>query len=1197
MRAINTFEGVVDKDSLPTIVKNNNLVDALNSFSGKGGQTGARQNIPGNVKIDYPLSGALIHTVIGCVEDTVGNTLIYFVKNNLDVSPVILRYYPVEERISVVMQGSFIGLDNRIHSARVIDGDLLVWCDGFGINSVENSYQVVGSEPKILSLKKANTYGKRLTYEFYYDSLSFQTLDQTYSIAVTDLDGTPIFAETVFYTVNPVIDADLAFAAFATALDGIGAPIDVSLVGNIITASPTFSDRRIVFTQSTFDVHCVSINHYPVNTDTRMITLKKFMPVAAPLPRQVADSTLNENKIWGHTFQFRYRDIYFNGSRSEFSPVSYVPTNFVRNTDYTGDVYYNSQDFNKIIININDTRFLAAEWKSLVRKIEIAVRDGENGLWKSVGVYNVADIGVNVNEIEFLNDTILPVIPSDTNSAPDTQALKNFDYVPRLAETLVPVYGKEGECRLAICGVVDDYDLEPGLYADIGVYGYNIGDVEDTSDQFSYRKTFKSGGVYDVSVVYEDLYGRQSPALKLGRVRMPFDVASDAYGFTVDFNSPPPIWANRFRILASKNLNQAKYLQVPCSSVTYWQIYPAEKIFQIVPIVPGTTATHVAFFISLRYAIGGTFEYSAPQPITDFDNPPTVTQSFGVYLFDEVSVEANVFIPLKNDRLQILNWHNYPITDPIEDMNVKIAGYSLVPSASLGVANDLGAGFYVFVEIDENLISKFPDSLLLGPQEWDEPDRPVIQCEIYRERTSEDPFSYEMDSLYYVTNPGLSTRSHGGQKIIRDRGDTYITDKELQVHSLGLDQFLRLTKVDMVRVEHPNLHYAVDTPGGDFGRANAENEFYREVYAFNKIRLSDVYVPDVAVNGISSFRGGEFININKDLGYIKRAETLGGVMLVVCQFGSQPIYVGTDSISFGGNSLVGVSNKILNKGADLTVNYGSFHPESIINNGRYIYGFDVKEGVVWRYNPGNGMYPVSDYGWHNEFKDLVKDNWVGFDRGSFGAEGGFDPVRNTYFLYTTDPLRVKRVVGFNEDKNGFDGDYSFMPECFGCIGINMVSFKDGQLWIHANSQAENQVPCNFYGDQYDCTVTFALNVEPGTVKIPKNMRIRADKAWSSPLIEVLPNASFEEGMKSRLKPNKFKLYEGQWCADFLRDMNDTKAEFLAIGDTAIREATALLQGRLIRGEAILITLQLDDPSILSNLESVDINYINSFNSF
>jgi len=74
-----------------------------------------------------------------------------------------------------------------------------------------------------------------------------------------------------------------------------------------------------------------------------------------------------------------------------------------------------------------------------------------------------------------------------------------------------------------------------------------------------------------------------------------------------------------------------------------------------------------------------------------------------------------------------------------------------------------------------------------------------------------------------------------------------------------------------------------------------------------------------------------------------------------------------------------------------------------------------------------------------------------------------------------------------------------------------------------------------------------------------------------------------------LLPNHFKSYEGQFRADFLRDINDTDSRFTSL-DPGDRELAALLRGRRLRGEYMEITIRAVDGQANTILTRADIYF-------
>ena len=84
------------------------------------------------------------------------------------------------------------------------------------------------------------------------------------------------------------------------------------------------------------------------------------------------------------------------------------------------------------------------------------------------------------------------------------------------------------------------------------------------------------------------------------------------------------------------------------------------------------------------------------------------------------------------------------------------------------------------------------------------------------------------------------------------------------------------------------------------------------------------------------------------------------------------------------------------------------------------------------------------------------------------------------------------TVSYAEDVKGWPSFYSFCPEYM--IGMNgfFYSFNRGNLYRHNVNETRN----NYYGVQYNSTITGVLNIEPKTIKLFKTMSYESDNAWN-----------------------------------------------------------------------------------------------------
>jgi hypothetical protein len=634
------------------------------------------------------------------------------------------------------------------------------------------------------------------------------------------------------------------------------------------------------------------------------------------------------------------------------------------------------------------------------------------------------------------------------------------------------------------------------------------GPADPLVNQTSELKTLKGGGRYKVGVVLEDEYGRQSSVIPLDTVSIPFQ-DNLQYGLTVDLDTIPPIWCTRWRVCVSRNMNQSVYFQLPAWRINRWDGNPDKEIDMV-----ATGPTVVGEYTG--------FEFTLSELDTDLRN----------YFFDQLQEDTRVFIPEQRDRLQVIFWRNG--TADTEAFNYPIVGYSLTyPTPTGSIDPDR---FTVFVQ------GVTPDFDAPLPTDY-------ITCEIYRPSTAESQdLYYELsDAIDVIDNVEPDKRAFGTPVDV-EFGDTYVVAKVFEQSVKGGSTPYKIA----VRTQRPTLHQEGLEELGDLGRVVAFDPDYKEIFSYEQIRASDVYIPNSLSNGFSSFRGLNYVRINRAFGPIRRLSLLDQVVLAIAEFKSQPIYISKGRlVDLSGDTTVGRTSNLLNVAQELVRDLGTKHPHSVVVEDGKIYAWDGFRRIAWFYTSGGGQ---DNLGLENE---LIKVS-------STDVTGGFEREYNTYYLTT-------RSTTYAFGPNGAYTNMPFVPDLHSRVGNEYVTFIDGSLWLH-----ESGPYCNYYGVQSDCFVKFVVNNKPDVVKLFDNILQEGTGLWAA-TIEVPATPSYPSGMASRLIENKWFRYEGQYRADFLRDETDPSLRFSSIADSNIRLVTALLNGRPLRGEIAVITLKLINP--------------------
>ena len=101
------------------------------------------------------------------------------------------------------------------------------------------------------------------------------------------------------------------------------------------------------------------------------------------------------------------------------------------------------------------------------------------------------------------------------------------------------------------------------------------------------------------------------------------------------------------------------------------------------------------------------------------------------------------------------------------------------------------------------------------------------------------------------------------------------------------------------------------------------------------------------------------------------------------------------------------------------------------------------------------------------------------------------------------------TVTYSESVKGWPSFYSYFPDFI--LGMNqyLYTFKGGNLYRHNTNERRN----NYYGVDYDTTLTGVFNQEPTTVKVFKTIELESDDSWDISLVTDLgagfmPQADF-----------------------------------------------------------------------------------------
>lgn len=195
-------------------------------------------------------------------------------------------------------------------------------------------------------------------------------------------------------------------------------------------------------------------------------------------------------------------------------------------------------------------------------------------------------------------------------------------------------------------------------------------------------------------------------------------------------------------------------------------------------------------------------------------------------------------------------------------------------------------------------------------------------------------------------------------------------------------------------------------------------------------------------------------------------------------------------------------------------------------------------------------------------------NYVGTLLSRAGQVGQFDFGVDEVTVVTTIDVYKSTVISFSDKLNVWNCFYDYIPDFLEGSGMDLVSWKDGQLYIH---NSDSVVPLNFYGIQHDAGIEIASSAsDPINVKSPTTLEIQDNSTYQLVGdVEVIDWETYDEGVKtetgqvSSLITEDFEYREGKAYAAFLRDENSPNLTY------------PLLDGDKLKGTWTSVKLRLN----------------------
>jgi hypothetical protein len=928
-------------------------------------------------------------------------------------------------------------------------------------------------------------------------------------------------------------------------------------------------------------------NEYGVVLEEYLEAAKR-PPLGCPSCTYINDPLRTVNSLRKKLFQFKYRWVYDDFSKSTWGPISKIPmpTGLFTSADLDNDPTKN----NAIDITLSTGN-------KKVKRIEVAARISLGSSWSDFFLIDSIEkaaiaLGDNLEYVyRFYNDAVYPY-------ADVTESNLLHDWVPRYAQAQclangnVKVYGN----------ITEGYDRVAGL--NISVTSSTVTNSSSSAEPPSARwvgSNFTTG--------YVEILGTPIPGTRYQVLWR----ASNLVGPTTFMDYRAVAGDTNNSVATALAASAIVAMRATASANRVNLSFINQEVFFQVYVYPGTIASSYSYESTWnwwsRYLIGVVyFDEQGRTNGAHIDRTSTRTNSdvitsgyaisSNVGLTPILNVSINHAAPSWARKYQLVRSRNMAIGDFLfwrSNLVITDSQYYYFSVQTLYDKRDAQSSYvpnWDFAEGDRVRIAianvggtqTYPgtDYLVVGVEELDLAANPGKKKYVKVKKPSTSAPTYTGDTLLQLWRPAVT----GGQvenEVFYEFGEVY------DLYESGGVRYHKGTSQDQTAAQPANItlyngdvyyrsrtfssndalwvmdnHYSDDFTSrvNANGRGQAIDFNARETVYQTLVRFGGTYQSGTSINDINRFYFDDLDEYDRQFGSIQRLRINDRYMRVFQELkcGRVPVYQQVIKDSVGGD-VMAQSNKLLNNIQYYAGEFGiGKHPESLASNNFADYFVDTNRGAVVRLSL-DGLSPISVL--HSANNYFVTE--LSARRETNFIYGVFDAAENRYIL-SMEAVGDRRAVtiAFNEQNKGFESFYDYLPEFMGNLGTLMLTFKLGALWTH-----DSPTYCNFFGVQYKPLVRVAFNDAPMVKKTFQAVSLISGAKWYIPAITT------SIGKASRVPASYFIKREDGYHAPLLRDQGSNGG---------------LLSGSTLKGNYILVDFEKENGSTGEELQYVEIKY-------
>lgn len=277
---------------------------------------------------------------------------------------------------------------------------------------------------------------------------------------------------------------------------------------------------------------------------------------------------------------------------------------------------------------------------------------------------------------------------------------------------------------------------------------------------------------------------------------------------------------------------------------------------------------------------------------------------------------------------------------------------------------------------------------------------------------------------------------------------------------------------------------------------------YRQINRFADLTYSEILQESTNVNRLNEFNlylANYKDDMEKSFGRITNIKGFDTNIDVIQEDKYSVVYYGKDLLyNADGTTNLQKIPQVLGQQKALDGEFGSQSSDGFDFYGGNRFFPDIKRGTIMQ-KSNQGLVSISNYGMNYYFTKLFRDNVIN------NIIGEYDQHLNVYIINIKYNTNQYVTWLYSDESNGWVTTQTFNPEDMCRMNGEFYSFYNGEVYRHNDSTNYN----TFYGTLYDSSLSFNMNVEPGTRKVFRTLSTEGTDSWAATCITDQQNGHID----------------------------------------------------------------------------------------